>query len=394
MIADLYARLKALKVNIKVDGDKLDLQAPKGVLNKTLLQEISTGKQELIAFIRANKTDGNGSLLIPATAIQASYPVSAAQRRLWVLSQSEEASVAYNMSGVYELEGQLDQTALEQACKEVVNRHESLRTVFRPDEQGQVRQFVLSAREAWYEFAFEDLRSQKDPGHLLTERLQQNMDQPFRLNKTLLRLCLYRLSDQRWVFGYVIHHIISDGWSMNVLISEITQLYNAYSNGGNNPLHPLRIQYRDYVAWQNEQLSGAALDRHRIYWLQQFTGNLPVLQLPADKVRPAVKTYDGAFYSVKMDAMLVTKLKGLCSKLGGTLYMGLLAAFNALCYRYTNLEDIIIGSPAAGRPHIDLEKQIGFYANTLALRTRFTGRDNFRVLHSYIFFPVSRLFVR
>jgi amino acid adenylation domain-containing protein/non-ribosomal peptide synthase protein (TIGR01720 family) len=380
MIAELFTRLKELKVNIQVDGDRLDLQAPKGVLNKSLLEEISACKQELIAFIQANKKTGNGSLLIPATAVETSYPISAAQRRLWILSQSEEASIAYNMSGVYEFKGLLDQTALKRACKEVINRHESLRTVFRPDEQGNVRQFILSAAEALHEITCEDLRDQKDPGLVLRERLQQNLDKPFWLDKALIRVCLYRLTNHRWVFGYVIHHIISDGWSMNVLIAEITRIYNAYTHGADNPLQPLRVQYRDYVAWQNEQLSGAALDRHKTWWLQQFSGNLPVLQLPADKVRPAVKTYGGAFYSTKMDVVLVIRLKDLCRKLGGTLFTGLLAAFNALCYRYTNLEDIIIGSPVAGRPHIDLEDQIGFYANTLALRTQFTGRNNFREL--------------
>jgi hypothetical protein len=161
------------------------------------------------------------------------------------------------------------------------------------------------------------------------------------------------------------HHIISDGWSMGVLIKELLHLY-----ADNIRLPALAVQYKDYAVWQQSQ----ADDTAKAYWQQQFSGELPVLELSADKPRPAVKTYHGGMVQKTID---LTGLSSLLQPTGSTLFMGLLAVVNTLLYRYSGQEDIILGSPVAGREHADLEGQLGFYVNTLALRTRFSGTDSY-----------------
>ncbi|RAJ77623.1 non-ribosomal peptide synthase protein (TIGR01720 family)/amino acid adenylation domain-containing protein [Chitinophaga dinghuensis] len=384
MIADLYKKLKALKVNIRVIDGRLDIQAPKGALKSELLEEIKAHKEEIIAFISAYKKTDKKASIIPRVPDQHGYPLSAAQRRLWILSQSTEGNIAYNMSGVYQLEGAVDVMALNDACKAVVMRHESLRTVFREDGHGNVLQVVLQAADVFNGIQQRDLRSELHPDDVLKSRLQKDSQTAFDLRTGLLRLSLYQLSDSRWVFVYVIHHIISDGWSMNLLINEVMMFYNAAISNVAAPLEPLSVQYRDFSAWQQEQLGMAGQSNHKAYWLQQFEGELPVLELPSANKRPLLKTYNGALYTAHLDDTFTTALKDLCRQLGGTLYMGLLAGMSALFYRYTGQTDIIIGSPVAGREHADLEDQIGLYANTLALRCRFNGEEGFSQLFSHI----------
>ncbi|HEY0610456.1 MAG TPA: condensation domain-containing protein, partial [Chitinophaga sp.] len=314
-------------------------------------------------------------IAIPAVAAQASYALSSSQRRLWVLSQFEEGSVAYNMPGVFEFEGTLDTAALSRSFDTLIERHESLRTVFRETPNGEIRQYVLPASEIGFKISYHDQR----------EAVQTSLSQPFNLSAgPLLRAGLYQTGANKWLFSYVMHHIISDGWSMEVLIKELLQLYHAYVQGQPNPLPPLRIHYKDYAAWQQEQLLSDNSQQHKQYWLQQFSGEIPVLELPADKPRPVVKTYHGASIHKQLNTATVTGLKTLCQSSDSTLFMGLLAAVKALLHRYTGQEDIIIGSPVAGREHSDLEDQIGFYVNTLALRTQFSGTDTYQQLLSRV----------
>jgi tyrocidine synthetase-3 len=316
---------------------------------------------------------------------QADYALSSSQRRLWVLSQFEEGNVAYNMPGVHLFEGNLDSEALEAAFASLVERHESLRTVFRENEKGEVRQVIHSPAEAGFILNALDLRNDIHRGQMVSGLVQDDFVKPFDLSAgPLLRASLYRIEDGKWVFSYVMHHIISDGWSMNILIRELLQFYNAHAKGQGNPLEPLRIQYKDYAAWQQQQLNGENLETHKQYWLKQFEGELPVLELPASRPRPAAKTYNGKHTHLTLNAELGQGLKALSQQQGGTLFMGVLAAVKALLYRYTAQEDIIIGSPIAGREHADLEGQIGFYLNTLALRSRFSGSGSFRQLLDHV----------
>jgi amino acid adenylation domain-containing protein/non-ribosomal peptide synthase protein (TIGR01720 family) len=316
---------------------------------------------------------------------QEDYPLSSSQRRLWVMSQFEDANRAYNMPGVYVFEGNVDHKAFEAAFASLIERHENLRTTFRENEQGEVRQFIHPADASGFSLRCLDLRSEEGRELAVKDLVQKEHLQLFNLSAgPLLRASLYRMEENRWVFSYVIHHIISDGWSMNILIKELLQFYNAHITGEAAPLTPLRIQYKDYAAWQQEQLGGENLEAHKDYWLKQFEGELPVLEFPGDQPRPIVKTYNGGEVHLKLNPVLVRRLNAFTQQQGATLFIGLQAAVKALLYRYTGQEDIIIGSPIAGREHADLEGQVGFYLNTLALRSRFSGNDSFEQLLHHV----------
>ncbi|MBB5624256.1 amino acid adenylation domain-containing protein [Pedobacter cryoconitis] len=324
-------------------------------------------------------------IAIAPAPVQASYPMSSSQRRLWILSQFEDGNSANNMPGVYEFEGELEPASLAYAFKLLIERHEILRTVFRADEKGDIRQFIFPANEVQFTIPDFDLRGEKQQYAKLKSLLQHEFTRPFELAEgPLVRASLYQTEDHKWIFTYTLHHIISDGWSMGIMINELLLFYNSHRKGEANPLASLRIQYKDYAVWQQEQLSGETLKGHKDYWLKQFEGELPVMDLPGDRTRPAVKTYNGGVIYKTIAKDLASELRSFSQEQGATLFMSLLAVVNTLLYRYTGDEDIITGSPIAGREHIDLDDQIGFYVNTLSLRTRFKGTDNFKDLLAHV----------
>lgn len=363
-----------------VDGE-LKVFAKDRDVNPALISRIRAQKNELVQFLITNQQPNSEDpyrINIPIAPDAKNYPLSSSQRRLWLASLFEDEHFAYNMAGVHLFEGNLNSAALEYAFNRLIERHEILRTVFKEDEQGAIRQYILPAQHAGFTIRYEDLRKEKKQDELLKHLIKRSMLDPFDLTSgLLLRAGIYQVANTSWVFTYTMHHIISDAWSMDILIKELLLLYNAHTKGKEASLPPLRIQYKDYATWQQEQLLCDALQVHRNYWLKQFEGELPVLALPGDRIRPAVKTYSGGTISRTIPAKLGKALQSLCQASGGTLFMGLLAAVNTLLYRYTQQEDCIIGTSIASRDHADLEDQIGFYVNLLALRVRFKGKDSF-----------------
>jgi amino acid adenylation domain-containing protein len=373
-IKEIIRDLRKSNVRLSLNGDNIQIDAMGGRLDDELLSEIRVNKDRIVNYLKKNLTN-TGFSHIPVVPQAPYYQLSSAQRRLWILSQFEEGNIAYNIPGVYVFEGVLNKDALVASFHLLIERHEILHTVFREDAAGEVRQFILPS--AGFDISFTDLRGEKEQEEIVRNAVQESATAPFDLsNGPLLRAGLYQLADNKWLFTYTLHHIVSDGWSMGILINELLHFYN----GDGHLLKPLKIQYKDYAAWQQEQLSGEGLKDHKKYWLQQFAGELPVLEMPADRVRPAVNTYNGGSVRSVINKELSNKIKAICQEQSATLFMGLLAAVNILLYRYTGQEDIIIGSPVAGRDHKDLEDQIGFYINTLALRTQFTGDDSYRAL--------------
>jgi amino acid adenylation domain-containing protein/non-ribosomal peptide synthase protein (TIGR01720 family)/FkbM family methyltransferase len=329
------------------------------------------------AALIANSRQAEFSPILPVP-LQKDYPLSPAQRRLYIVSQFEGASVAYNIPAVYSFAGELNYGALQLSFKTLIQRHEILRTVFRENAQGEVRQLVLPASELDFDIALEDVSDKPNAVALVDALLQAELQQKFDLSAgPLLRAKLIRHVKDKYVFSCVMHHIISDGWSMEIMIKELLALYKAYNRGEHNPLKPLRIQYKDYAAWQLEQFETNAINAHKEYWLKQLQGELPVIDLPGSAPRPAIKTYNGGAIEKALDKNTSEQIKQLCQQQGCTLFMALLAGVNALLYRYTGMEDIVIGSPIAGREHVDLEDQVGFYVNTLALRSTFDGGKGF-----------------
>ncbi|MCB2380547.1 amino acid adenylation domain-containing protein, partial [Hymenobacter sp. BT635] len=323
-----------------------------------------------------------GFVNIEKVAEQESYPVSNGQKRLWVMSQVGDSSSALNIFNALQFEGEFSIESFEQALLTVIGRHESLRTVFGQDPRTEeVRQFILPAAELNFAVDYLDLRSSANQAQDVTTALEAEAKRIFNLSHgPLLRVGVIQTGEARYVVYYNAHHIICDGWSMEVFIRNTMDCYGAYRNGQDNPLPALAIQYKDYAGWLENRLSGDSFTEIRSYWLEKFSGELPILNLPSDKKRPLVKTYNGASLRTKLDKDAVRRLRQFSQTRGGTLLTGLLAVVKGVLHRYTGQEDIIIGSPIAGREHADLEEQIGFYVNTLALRTQFSHQDSFEGL--------------
>ncbi|HEX6047359.1 MAG TPA: amino acid adenylation domain-containing protein, partial [Pyrinomonadaceae bacterium] len=307
-------------------------------------------------------------------------PLSFAQQRLWFLDQLEPGSSFYNIPGAVRLQGTLDLTALEQGFREVIRRHESLRTRF-----GVVNGTAVQVIDEALEFSLPvlDLSTVAEGEREAEARRagREESQRPFDLSAgPLLRARLLRLSDREHVLLCTMHHIISDGWSMGLLIRELTTLYEAFTQGEPSPLPELAIQYADYAHWQREWLQGEVLEQQLGYWKQQMDGAPPVLELPTDYPRPPVQTFHGANQSMTLPAELTRGLRALTQREGVTLFMTLLAAFQTLLSRYSGQEDIVVSTGIANRNRAETEPLIGFFVNTLVLRTDLSGDPSFSEL--------------
>ncbi|WP_133054574.1 non-ribosomal peptide synthetase, partial [Niastella populi] len=315
---------------------------------------------------------------IEKLAPQVSYAISDGQRRLWVLSQFEGGSAAYNMPGSIYLNQDIDIENFKRAIDATIERHEILRTVFREDESGELRQWILERKDLGFVIDYRDFRKEANRKEEVEAYIAADAYRTFDLAKgPLLRAALLQVAEAEYVFYFNMHHIISDGWSMDVLAKDVFRYYEAYKTGKSPEVNALRIQYKDYSFWQLAQLNQASFKAHRTYWLDKLSGELPLLDLPGTKHRPEVKTYNGHSLATYLDKATTAKLKQYTQENGGSLFMGLLATWNVLMYRYTSQRDIIIGTPVAGREHADLEDQIGFYVNTLALRNEVNPEESF-----------------
>ncbi|SHN14586.1 amino acid adenylation domain-containing protein, partial [Flavobacterium pectinovorum] len=314
---------------------------------------------------------------IPKTQEKASYPVTKSQHRLWILSQLEGGSLAYNMPAVVKLKGNIDTIKFEESFAFLIQRHEILRTYFKTNKEGQVHQFIVPAEEINFKITEKDFTSEKDQSAVFAY-LQENNAIAFDLEQAaLIRASLVKLKEDEFVFFLSMHHIIGDGWSIELLVSEIVKIYNALTQGIEAKLPELSIQYKDYSVWLNEVLQQEKSQESKAFWLQQFAGELPVLDLPSFKTRPLVRTYNGNSHTHIFPKEFLNKLKTFSKEHDATLFMTLMAGINALLHRYTGQNDIIIGTPVAGREHPDLENQMGLFLNTLAIRTQFEEKNSF-----------------
>ncbi|MBD6618564.1 amino acid adenylation domain-containing protein [Komarekiella sp. 'clone 1'] len=307
-------------------------------------------------------------------------PLSFAQQRLWFLDQLEPNNSFYNIAAAVRLEGQLNIGALEQSFNEIISRHEALRTNFQTIE-GQAIAVISEAISLILPiFDISELPLNLQEAEV-KKQASQEAQKPFDLKgDLLLRVKLLRLNQQEHIILLTIHHIVSDGWSIDILVRELATLYQAFCNGQPSPLPALPIQYVDFAAWQREWLQGEILKTQISYWLKQLKNAPKVLELPTDHPRPAIQTFRGSTYSFKLSNQLSCSLNKLSQQQGSTLFMTLLAAFQTLLWRYTGSEDIVVGSPIANRNRAEIEGLIGFFVNTLVLRTNLAGNPNFEEL--------------
>ncbi|MEG4277142.1 amino acid adenylation domain-containing protein [Microcoleus sp. MON1_C1] len=311
---------------------------------------------------------------------QGELPLSFAQQRLWFLDQLQPGNPAYNIPAAVRLKGALNVAVLEQTFQEIIKRHEALRTTFKSVE-GRPAQVLISSFN--FTLPIVNLRelSQAEREAEAMRLAAEEARQPFDLTKwPLLRVTLLHLDETEYLLLLTVHHIVADGWSMGVLVREVAALYEAFGSGKPSPLPELSVQYADYAVWQTNWLQGEVLEAKLADWKQQLGQILPPLQLPAKQPRSAVSSNQAEIQEFQLDWQVSEALNALSRQQNVTLFMTLLAALQTLLYRYTNQEDIVVGTDLANRTQVETEALIGFFVNILVLRTDMRGNPTFRQL--------------
>ncbi|MEH1980819.1 MAG: amino acid adenylation domain-containing protein [Nostoc sp.] len=307
-------------------------------------------------------------------------PISLTQLELWFFDQFYPGNSIYNLPLVYRITGALNEKALSDSLREIVRRHETLRSTFQV-KNGQVVYAVVN--EPIFDFSVIDLRhiSETERETQATQEAEKEIKQPFDLARgPLLRSKLWRLDEQEYLFVAVTHHIVADGWSFSILTQELAELYAAFSQDKRSPLSELPIKYTDFAQWQRQWLQGQVLESQLEFWQKHLGSNPSVLKLPTDHPRPSVRTFKGASQPVVLSKKLTDALKALSQQEGVTPFMTLLAAFQTLLFSYTRQENIIVSSVLANRTRVETEKLIGFFVNLLPFCTNLGGNPSFREL--------------
>ncbi len=367
LIAEFLSELSNLDIRLWLDGERLRCNAPKDVLTANLQAEIAARKAEIIQFLNTSSTQ---ETIKPVSRNQ-HLPLSFGQQGLWFIDELADGSTAYNQLFAIKFQGVLQVAILEQALTEIIRRHEILRTTFKTIN-GQAFQAI--ATEPNFTLAVETLEWQElQPFAVAQSQRNFNLAEG-----PLLRVTLVKLAPTEYVLLFVIHHAIADAWSSTIFIQELAAIYEAFSLGKPSPLPELPIQYADFADWQHQKLQQLLPEQLR-YWEQKLSDTPPVLQLPS-RPRLAVQSFRGDIITLELNQDLTSKLKQLSQQSGVTLFMTLLAAFNTLLYRYTNQDDICVGTTIANRHSRELESLIGYFLNTLVMRTDLSGNPTFREL--------------
>ena len=364
----LLAEARAAGIALWVENGQVKFRAPKGGLPDALLARLRMMRDDLVILLRGEeiRLADRGSPLA----------VSFAQERLWFLDQLDPGGSAYNMPAALRVRGKLDVSSLARAVDAVLARHEALRTTF-DDAGGTPVQRIGAPRQGTLQV--EDAVSLTEEA--VRARAQAHAVTPFDLRSgPLFTAVLLRRRDDQHLLLVNMHHIVSDGWSIGVLASEILSLYSSFSRGAGVVLPELEVQYADYASWQRKYLSGARLDEQLTFWKRHLEGAPAALELPGDRPRPPTQTFRGATLSFVVPQGTSESLHALSRQHGATLFMTLLASFAVFLSRHSGQRDVVIGTPIAGRTRAELEPLIGLFVNTLALRTRLEDDPSFAEL--------------
>lgn len=376
--AEFLSCLSVLNIKLSVDSDRLRCDAPKDALTPSLLSELQQRKLEIIEFLHQAKFSENSSLeAIQPISRNQDIPLSFAQQRLWFVEQMQEVGATYNEFFALKIQGYLNTAILSQVVTEIVRRHEILRTNFIIKDGFPVQ--VITPHTA-ISIPVVDLQglSEVEQFTQVQKLIQQEQTQTFNLSDDfLVRISLLKLAEDSYVLVLNMHHIVSDGWSVGIFVREFTALYQAFAQSKSSPLPELSIQYADFACWQRKLLNGDILKTQLEYWQKQLAGAPPLLELPTDRARSPKQTFSGSSIKIHLDSQLTQQLKLLSQQSGATLYMTLLGAFLILLSRYSNQEDIVVGSPIANRNRSEIESLIGFFINNLALRVNLEGNPTF-----------------
>ena len=346
------------------------------------IASLPANRQELLArLLKQSQIDLSDAVIMPRVRDSNHAPLSFAQQRLWLVLQLDPDNVAYNVPEAVVFKGPLNVAALARSFSEIVRRHEALRTTFQI-VSGEPRQVIDQPQPITLDVV--DLRHLPRSERDATVKRLMNEEGyvPFDLARgPLWRVKLVQMEDDEHVLGMTLHHIIYDGWSRGVFLEELTILYNAFNLGESSPLPELPIQYADFAMWQRDWLSGETLEKQLSYWRDKLSGALPVLELPTDRLRPAIQSQRGASEILKLPETLSLDLQNFSNEKGVTLFMTLLAAFKVLIHRYTGQTDICVGMPIANRNRSETESLIGFFVNNVVLRSDLQGNPTF---HSFL----------
>lgn len=372
---DLIQELRNNNIDIYLEGENLKLSFDQEEINAELIEKIRDNKTAIVSFLKEYAASSEKQQIKPV-AIAENYALSNAQLRLWLACQTAEESVTYNMPNQLVIDGEYDALNFEKAILKVIERHEILRTVFKVNEALDIRQYILNAVN--FQLDVKDFSENTNAEEVANTYVQSDYYKPFNFSEgPLLRAGLYKLANRRYMVYYNMHHIISDNLSMGILLNDTMAFYQALQTQSEAVLPTLNIQYKDYAAWQIEQLVSSEYDAHKTYWTNKFNTQIPPLNLPSQKNRPLVKTYSGKAIKTYIAPAQINTLKAFATANKGSVFMGLLAAWKVLLYRYTGETDIAVGNIIAGRDHEDLENQIGFYINILILRNEIDPALNF-----------------
>ncbi len=377
-IADVIRRLRRGGVSLWEHEGRLMYKAPGGALTPALREELGARKGELLDFLRRARPAAIP--LVPSGAKRTNLPLSFAQQRLWFIDQLEGLGPAYNMRRAFQLTGSFDVAIFRRCVGALVARHEILRTEFHNDAGRAIQRITPSLTMDVPVLDLRDVASDAQRS-VVAREIKEAAESPFDLARApLLRVRVFRLGEERWTLLLVMHHIIADGWSMGVLMGELTRAYSSLASGEPLALPELPIQYADFAVWQRNWLQGEVLAEQLRYWHTALDGAPSRFQLPTDRSRHGARGFAGATVSFALTPDLTRRVLALAKATHSTLFMTLLAAFAALLHRYSRQSDIVIGSAIANRNRAEIEPLIGLFVNMLVLRLEVSEEASFREL--------------
>jgi amino acid adenylation domain-containing protein len=360
----LIYKLKQNKVKVNVVNNNLELNFPKDFAADDILNEVRKNKQELTAYIKKMTKGATSFKAIEPGTAKDYYVLSSSQKRLYFLYEFDVKSMAYNMPQLVRLEGSIDKSRLRNAFNRLILRHESLRTSFAVVDEEPVQKIAESI-----DFELE----QFDVPESEVEQVLKKFIRPFDLSQApLIRVGLIKLSDMEHILMVDMHHIITDGVSDGILVNDFMALYK------DEVLPDLYLQYRDYAEWQQSEEQQAEMEKQKDFWLNLFAEDTTTIDLPTDFKRPVIKSHEGSSVGFGLDLEKTSKLRLITEQSGSTMFMTILSIYYILLSKLTNQEDIVIGTPVAGRQHADLENIIGMFVNTLPLRNHPKGNMSFK----------------
>ena len=377
-IEEFLSDLAFIGVKLSIEGDRLRCLIPEDVRTSAIKQELTERKQEILAFIRSNNAPAaTDERSIRPAKRQENLLLSFAQQGLWFQEKLTNVNQIFDVPNSLQLKGKLNFAAFESSIQELVRRHEILRTTFTLAEASPI-QVVHSEIDISLPVVNLQELSELERETEISRLIERERTRHFDLEKgPLLRFILLQLGQEEYILLFTIHHLVTDGWSVGIIIKELAALYQAGSENKPSPLPELSIQYADYAIWQRQYLQREILENLLAYWKQKLKKNLPALQLPTDYPRPAIQTFSGQRKSFSLSADLTQALKTLSHNQNVTFFMTLLAGLKVLLSRYSGQDDVLIGSPIANRNQNNTEQLIGFFVNTLALRTDLSGDPSF-----------------